>query len=154
MNVMMKAHADTRSYMVERSDKSYREVFAAMLKNAHWHYKQEVKQMNAEKEFAIKHFEDVITKTLVHFEKLGVNDYYVAIENNAKLNDYTLLAHKVEGDTNSPLGWAAYANAIVTTGKQADEYVKAYPGVCKLHAQTYLSKVLDNFRDLLAQAQK
>ena len=150
MNVMKVAHNQAKLIRVG-TDMSYREALRIALRQAHKAYKA---MKNAEKQMAIAHFEDVISRTLVQFEKLGVNDYYVAVENNAKLNDYTLLTHKVEGDTSSALGWASYSTAIVTSAKQADMYVNAYPGVVKLHAQTYLSKVLDNFRDGLEAARK
>jgi hypothetical protein len=127
----------------------YKVLFAIALKDAHKEFKAMQLTKEQEKLLAIKHFESAIASTLEHFEKLGVNDYYVAVENNAQLNDYTILAHKVEGDTSSALGWSNYAGALVVSGKQADMYVVAYQGVVKLHAQTYLSKVLDNFRELL-----
>ena len=158
MNVMKKAHELVKTKIAQWADSgvnlresfSYVQLLSMALKQAH----KEYKQMNAEKQMAVKHFEDAITQTLEHFEKLGVNDYYIAVENNAQLNDYTILAHKVVGDTSSALGWSNYAGALITNGKQADEYVKSYPGVVKLHAQTYLSKVLDVFRDNLEKIQK
>lgn len=151
MNVMAEAHKRTKAFIAKGEClMSYAAVLRVTLRHCH----SENKAMNNEKAFAIKHFEDVIAGTLVHFEKLGVNDYYIAVENNAQMNDYTILAHKVEGDTSSPLGWSNYANAIVTHSTQADEYVKSFPGVVKLHAQTYLSKVIESFRDNLEQIQK
>ncbi|QNO00611.1 hypothetical protein QGX17_gp053 [Pseudomonas phage phiPsa381] len=147
MNVMAKAHKITRDTVDASPVKlCYRSLFVAALKDCH--------KMNKEQMAAVKHFEDAIARTLVHFEKLGVNDYYIAIENNSQINDYTILKHKNENDLQSPLGWASYANAIVTHPRQADQYVIAYPGVVKLHAQTYLSKVLESFRENIAQIQK
>lgn len=169
MNVMKVAHSDTRDYMAQQAifaakagesfvALTYRQVFVAILKSTHAFYKQEAKKMSKEltvdQMFAIQHFEDCIARTLVHFEKLGVNDYYIALCNNAEINDYTLLQHKDLDDVQSPLGWASYASAIVTHPAQADEYVKAFPGVCKLHAQTFLSSVIESFRENIAQINK
>lgn len=157
MNVMKKAHEMTKVVKENASEwpkGSYARILKEMLKHYHKEFKAMQLTKDQEKLLAIKHFEDAIASTLEHFEKLGVNDYYIAVENNAQLNDYTILAHKVEGDTSSALGWSNYAGALITNGNQADMYVKAYPGVCKLHAQTYLSKVLDNFRELLEKVQK
>lgn len=47
MNVMAQAHKDTKEYMIERAIQkpnsaallTYRQVFSAMLRNCHWHYK-------------------------------------------------------------------------------------------------------------------
>lgn len=146
MNVMKKAHEMTKVVKENASEwpkGSYARILKEMLKHYHKEFKAMQLTKDQEKLLAIK-----------HFEKLGVNDYYIAVENNAQLNDYTILAHKVEGDTSSALGWSNYAGALITNGNQADMYVKAYPGVVKLHAQTYLSKVLDNFRELLEKVQK
>lgn len=154
MNVMAEAHKAVKAVIANAPfgvTLNYRSLLRAALTDMH----RKNKEMNATKTltvdqmFAIKHFEDCIARTLEHFEKLGVNDYYVAVANNVELHDYTLLQHKDLNDKQSPLGWATYSTAIVTNGPQADEYVKAFPGVCKLHAQTHLSYVLDSFRDML-----
>lgn len=47
MNVMAQSHKDTKEYMIERASLkpnssallTYRQVFSAMLRNCHWHYK-------------------------------------------------------------------------------------------------------------------
>ncbi|ATN92872.1 hypothetical protein QGX11_gp109 [Pseudomonas phage PPSC2] len=52
MNVMAQAHKDTKEYMIERASQkpnssallTYRQVFSAMLRNCHWHYKNSQKQ--------------------------------------------------------------------------------------------------------------
>jgi hypothetical protein len=147
MNVMKAAHKATRETVAQALSSglklNYRSMFVAALKDCH--------KMNKEQMFAVKHFEDCIARTVERYESLNVNDYYIAIENNAQLNDYTILQHKVKDDTNSPLGWANYASAIVTHKAQAEQYVIAFPGVCKLHAMTYLSNVIESFRDNLKQ---
>lgn len=151
MNVMKVAHQQAKLLRVERPNIAYRLAFRLALIEAH----KVNKAMNAQaqaKQTAILHFEGIIAATLVHFEKLGVNDYYIAVCNNEALDDYTLLQHKDKDNKQSALGWANYASAIIASPAQADQYVKAYPGVCKLHAQTHLSKTLDHFRALLAQA--
>jgi hypothetical protein len=142
MNVMKKAHEMAKAENIRLLTSyrpaiiiPYRELLSAALKKAH--------KMNKEQMAAVKHFEDCIAKTLVHFEELGVNDYYIAVENNSQLHDYTLLQHKDVNDKQSPLGWASYSTAIVTHPAQADEYVKAFPGVVKLHAQTHLSRTME-----------
>lgn len=156
MNVMAEAHKATKEFFasVTETGLTYRVVLTIKLRVKHREYKAMQLTKDQEKLLAIKHFEDAIASTLEHFESLGVNSYYIAIENNAQLNDYTILAHTVEGDTSSPLGWSNYDGAIRVDGRQADMYVLAYPGTVKLHAQTYLSKVLDNFRELLEKVQK
>ena len=152
MNVMAQAHKVTRETVNASPVKlSYRPLFIANLKDAHKMNKEEQAKKDAHKAWAIEHFEDCIEKTLKHFEALGVNDFYVAILNNARTNDYTLLQHKVEGDVNSPLGWANYKDAIKTSRKHAEQYEIAFPSVVKLHAQTHLSKTLDYLRDQLEQ---
>lgn len=151
MNVMKEAHKQAKELLAVRPNIAYRVALTLGLINAHKEYKMNKEQQKA---LAIAHFEGIIAKTLVHFEALGVNDYYIAVENNAQLHDYTILQHKDVNDKQSPLGWASYSTAIVTHPAQADEYVKAFPGVCKLHAQTHLSNVLESFRELLAEATK
>jgi hypothetical protein len=152
---MAEAHKRTKAFIAKGSClMTYAAVLRVTLRHCHSENKAMQLTKDQEKALAIKHFEDAIAGTLEHFEKLGVNDYYIAVENNAQLNDYTILAHKVVGDTSSALGWSNYTGALITNGKQADEYVKSYPGVIKLHAQTYLSKVLDSFRDNLEKIQK
>lgn len=152
MNVMKNAHAQAKAAKVERPNMSYRLLFRLALIQSHKEYKQmEAEKKAAHKAWAIEHFEDCIAKTVVHYDALGVNDYYVAIEHSKARNDYTLLTHKVEGDTSSPLGWSNYADAIKTHSRQADQYVLAYPGTVKLHAQTYLSKVLESLYENLEQ---
>lgn len=113
-----------------------------------------MKNLTVDQMFAIDHFEKCIASTVERYEAMGVNDYYIAVENNKELNDYTILQHKVIGDTSSPLGWANYASAIVTHRAQAIQYEIAFPGVVKLHAMTYLSSVIESFRDNLAQITK
>lgn len=159
MNVMAKAHKATKAKIASLKANSlkaapYAAIFKAQLRHAHQEYKKMQKSLTVDQMFAIQHFEDCIARTLVHFEKLGVNDYYIAIENNSQINDYTILAHKDANDVNSPLGWASYANAIVTHHAQAVQYEIAFPGVVKLHAQTYLSKVLESFRESVANISK
>ncbi|QNO00259.1 hypothetical protein QGX21_gp058 [Pseudomonas phage phiPsa315] len=155
MNVMAQAHKDTRDHIAQSCNQwNYRKLFAAKLRQAHKVNKQmqeENAKKAAHKAWAIAHFQDCINGTVEHFEALGVNDYYIAIENNKQLHDYTLLTHKVEGDTSSPLGWANYKDAIKTHSRQADQYVIAYPGTCKLHAQTHLSRTIEFLQAQLDQ---
>lgn len=147
MNVMAKAHELTRNAMA-KVDKSvcvitYRQALSVYLREAHRMNKEEQSKKAAHKAWAIAHFEDCIAKTVVHFEALSVNDYYIAIENNKQTADYTLLQHKNLDDVNSPLGWANYQDAIKTHSRQADEYIKAFPGVCKLHAMSHLQRTIE-----------
>ncbi len=151
MNVMAQAHKEAKSLIAARLNITYRMAFRLALIKCHKEYKAMKAEQAQQKQLAIAHFEGIIAKILVHFEKLGVNDYYIAIENNKQLHDYTILKHK-DGDLNR-LGWAGYGDAIVTHPKQADEYVKAFPQVVKLHAQTHLSNVLEGFRKMLADVQ-
>jgi hypothetical protein len=157
MNVMAQAHKLTKQYLPSDwfEGATYKVVFKSKLKQAHKEYKDMTQEENAKKAahkaWAIEHFQDCINGTVEAFEALDVNDYYVAIENNERLADYTLLAHKVEGDTSSPLGWANYKDAIKTHSRQADMYVVAYPGTCKLHAQTHLSRTIEFLQAQLEQ---
>lgn len=159
MNVMAEAHKAVKAKIARLilngvKPAAYKVLFAIALRGAHKEYKAMVKPAQEQNAALIAHCEDIIAKTLVHFEKLGVNDYYIAIENNANTQDYTLLQHKDVNDKRSALGWASYSTAIIASPRQADEYVKAYPGVVKLHAETHLSRTLDHFRDMLAKARK
>jgi hypothetical protein len=154
MNVMTEAHKAVKAVLTNAPvgvTLNYRSLLKAALTDMHRKNKEmkPTKTLTVDQMFAIKHFEDCIARTLEQFEKLGVNDYYVALANNVELNDYTLLQHKDVNDKQSPLGWATYSTAIVTSPAQADEYVKAFPGTCKLHAQTHLSNVIQSFRDML-----
>jgi hypothetical protein len=149
MNVMKVAHQQARLVLVERPNLGYRLAFRLSMIEAHKVNKQ-MKEREAAKLQAIAHFEGCIKSTLEVLETVGINDYYIALCNNEKLQDYTLLRHKVEGDTSSPLGWANYRQAIRTHGKQADQYVIAYPTTVKLHAQTHLLKTVEYLAEQVA----
>lgn len=152
MNVMKEAHKQANELLASRPNIAYRTALILGLIHAHKVNKQmKAEEKAAHKAWAIKHFEECIEATLVHFEALDVNDFYVALLNCERTNDYTLLQHKVKGDTSSPLGWANYADAIKTHSKQAEQYEIAFPSVVKLHAQTHLSKTLDYLRNELEQ---
>lgn len=152
MNVMKEAHKQANELLASRPNIAYRTALILGLIHAHKVNKQmKAEEKAAHKAWAIKHFEDCIEATLVHFEALNVNDFYIAILNNERTNDYTLLQHKIKGDTSSPLGWAGYADAIKTHSRQADMYLLSYEGTVKLHAQTHLSKTLDYLRNELEQ---
>lgn len=79
MNVMKKAHQDTRSLMAQEPGKySYRVVFAAMLVNAHWFNKQEAKKMNPAKAWAEKAIEDA-QKRISELEAIEHTDGFIVV---------------------------------------------------------------------------